>query len=182
VAEAAKGRRVVRLKSGDPGVFGRATEELDAAHAAGIAVEIVPGVTAASAAGAAMGRSLTQRGRTDTLVLATATYCEGAHAPDWARHAVPGTSLVFYMGVRAAAGIAATLRARGVRDDTVVTIAADVSRDSQAIIGTTLRDFPAEIERQALTGNALIMLTLPSEAASTAPLRDATESRVSLTA
>ncbi|CAN0459624.1 unnamed protein product, partial [Hapterophycus canaliculatus] len=73
VAEALKGRRVVRLKSGDPGVFGRAREEMDAARAAGVAVEIVPGITAASAAGAAMGQSLTERGQTDTLILATGT-------------------------------------------------------------------------------------------------------------
>ncbi|WP_417727487.1 siroheme synthase CysG [Roseovarius sp.] len=67
VAEALKGRRVVRLKSGDPGIFGRAGEEIEAARSAGVCVEIVPGVMAVSAAGAAMGWSLTERGVSSTL-------------------------------------------------------------------------------------------------------------------
>ena len=71
VAEAKKGRRVVRLKSGDPAIFGRATEELEAAQAAGIAIDIVPGVTAASAAAAATTKSLTERGASDAVVLVT---------------------------------------------------------------------------------------------------------------
>ena len=72
VTEARKGRRVVRLKSGDPGIFGRLDEELAAARAAGIAPEIVPGVTAACAAAASLGRALTSRGATDALVSTTA--------------------------------------------------------------------------------------------------------------
>ncbi|SDZ59758.1 uroporphyrin-III C-methyltransferase / precorrin-2 dehydrogenase / sirohydrochlorin ferrochelatase [Jannaschia faecimaris] len=164
VAEAAKGRRVVRLKSGDPCIFGRATEELDAAHAVGIEVEIVPGVTAASAAAASMGRSLTQRGQTDALVLATGRHCDRSGAPDWARHALPGTTLVFYMGVGAAAQIGEAIRTSGLPEATRVTIAASVSRADQKVIETSLVEFAVELERRDISGNALILLTIPADA------------------
>ena len=107
VSEALKGRHVVRLKSGDPGIFGRLTEELDAARAAGIKTEIVPGVTAACAAAAQTGISLTERGVSDTLVLSTAACRAGDPLPDCTRHMQPGTTTVFYMS----AGQATRLRA-----------------------------------------------------------------------
>lgn len=163
VSEAAKGRRVVRLKSGDPCIFGRATEELDAAQAAGIDVEIVPGVTAASAAGAALGRSLTQRGQTDALVLATGTHCDRSGVPDWARHALPGTTLVFYMGVGAAAQISDAIQTAGLPQATRVTIAANVTRATQRVFETSLSEFAAELGRQDISGNALILLTIPAD-------------------
>ncbi|TMV51736.1 uroporphyrinogen-III C-methyltransferase, partial [Thioclava sp. BHET1] len=113
VATARQGKRVVRLKSGDPGIFGRATEELAAARAAGITVEIVPGVSAALAAGAALGRSLTERGETDRLVMATGMCREGDAAPDWAAMVQPGTVLALYMAVRQAGALRAQLVASG---------------------------------------------------------------------
>ena len=82
LGEARKGRRVVRLKSGDPSVFGRATEEMEAAKDAGIPVEIVPGITAASAAAASLGQGLTERGATDTVILTTGKCRPGDEAPD----------------------------------------------------------------------------------------------------
>ncbi|WP_084513897.1 uroporphyrinogen-III C-methyltransferase, partial [Salipiger mucosus] len=81
VREARQGRRVVRLKSGDPSIFGRAAEELEAARAAGIEAELVPGITAASAAAATTGRPLTERGETDTFVISTGTCRPGDAAP-----------------------------------------------------------------------------------------------------
>tara|TARA_R110002033_G_scaffold9422_15_gene31440 strand:+ start:852 stop:2318 length:1467 start_codon:yes stop_codon:yes gene_type:complete len=161
VAEAARGRRVVRLKSGDPGIFGRATEELDAARAAGIAVEIVPGVTAASAASAALGQSLTVRGQTDTLVLTTGRHCDSDALESWADHAVPGTTLVFYMGVGTAPRIAQSLLCKGLRSDTCVTIAADVSKQGQLTLTTTLKDLPKDVARGGITGNALFIIRIP---------------------
>ena len=161
VAEAAKGRRVVRLKSGDPGIFGRATEELDAARAAGIAVEIVPGVTAASAAAAIMGQSLTERGRTDTLVLTTGRHCDDDAAETWADHAVPGTTLVFYMCVGAAPRIERALLAKGIAGDAAVTIAADMSKDGQRVLHTTLDQLAQGVSDSAITGNALFIMRLP---------------------
>ncbi len=160
VAEAARGRRVVRLKSGDPGIFGRATEELDAARAAGVAVEIVPGVTAASAAAAVLGQSLTERGQTDTLVLTTGRHCDGDIPENWADHALPGTTLVFYMGVGAAGRIGQSLLRKGLPADTSMTIAADVSKRDQRIVTTTIDDLPKDISRTGIVGNALFIIRI----------------------
>ena len=90
IAAAQSGARVVRLKSGDPGVFGRLDEELTALDAAGIAWTIVPGLTAASAAAAAIGQSLTQRGRNGALTLLTGHDVAGFAEQDWRALARPG--------------------------------------------------------------------------------------------
>ncbi|KGM86465.1 siroheme synthase, N-terminal domain protein [Roseovarius mucosus DSM 17069] len=95
LAEALKGKRVVRLKSGDPGIFGRATEEIAAAQAAGVPVELVPSVTAASVAGAALRQSLTERGVADTFVIATISGCSDNPLPDCTRLTGPGTTTAF---------------------------------------------------------------------------------------
>ncbi|WP_108261541.1 uroporphyrinogen-III C-methyltransferase [Mangrovicoccus ximenensis] len=88
-AEALKGRRVVRLKSGDPSIFGRAAEEIAAARAAGIEVEIVPGITAASAAAASIMVPLTERGETDSFAVTTGV-CRAARA-SWLIAAPPAS-------------------------------------------------------------------------------------------
>ena len=168
VAEARKGRRVVRLKSGDPSVFGRAPEELDAARDAGVPVEIVPGVTAACAAAAAMGRSLTERGRTDRVVLATGTCRPGDPSPDWAAHVAPGSTLVVYMGVRAVAEIAAGLRAGGAPAATPVEVAVDVSTPAERLISTDLTDLSGALARHDVTGVALIVVRFPKAGAAAA--------------
>ena len=158
VAEARKGRRVVRLKSGDPSIFGRATEELTAAEEAGVPVEVVPGITAASAAAASMKKSLTERGDTDTLVLTTGACRDGDEAPDWSSYARAGTTLVFYMGVRAAEKIAADLMKSGAAGDTVVDIACDVSNKSQRFIPARLEDLPQVLANHEVVGKALIFV------------------------
>lgn len=108
-------RRVVRLKGGDPTVFGRLGEELDAVRAAGIAFEVIPGVTAATAAAATAGISLTERGRASTVVLATATDHTRAATPglDWDVLARADGTLVFYMVTERLASITSTLVALG---------------------------------------------------------------------
>ena len=164
VAEAAKGRRVVRLKSGDPGVFGRATEESQTAHAVGIPVEIVPGVTAAFAAAAGMGVSLTERGVTDTLVFATGASRDGDALPDWSRHALPGTIMVFYMGVKNGGAICANLLATGLPSDTAVRVVAEASTAQEGRIETTLGQLTAELAAQGIDGAAVIFLTIPKAA------------------
>ncbi|SEM03157.1 uroporphyrin-III C-methyltransferase / precorrin-2 dehydrogenase / sirohydrochlorin ferrochelatase [Roseovarius azorensis] len=138
LAAARQGRRVVRLKSGDPGIFGRATEELDAARAAGITVEIVPGVTAASAAAASLGRGLTERGATDRLLLATATCRPGDPDPDWATMLKPGTTLAIYMGVRKAPEFTRQLRNAGVPMGLEVEIVSHASTARETITRCTL--------------------------------------------
>lgn len=160
VAEASKGRRVVRLKSGDPGIFGRLEEELAAAEAAGITCEIVPGVTAASGAAASLGVPLTHRGSTDTLVLATGHLKQKGELPDIASHIRPGARLCVYMGVRNAAALADLVRAQGAPDDTPVEIVVEATKASQKIIRTNLAGMSAEIALQGVTGCAMIMLSL----------------------
>jgi uroporphyrin-III C-methyltransferase/precorrin-2 dehydrogenase/sirohydrochlorin ferrochelatase len=161
VAEARKGRRVVRLKSGDPGIFGRAGEEIEAARSAGIAVEIVPGVTAASAAGAALGHSLTERGVSDTLVLATGTGRDDDPLPDCTRFAGPGTTTAIYMGARQAQRICAALRARGLRGTAPVEICVDVSKPTQRLLSTTLSDMADRLWKEDIRGCAILLVTWP---------------------
>jgi len=161
VAEARKGRRVVRLKSGDPGIFGRAGEEMDAAHAAGIPVEIVPGVTAAAAAGAAMGESLTRRGVADTLVLTTGTGCAQEPTPDCTRMSAPGTTTVFYMSARQADRIQADLLAKGLPSHAPIRVAAELSKPGEMILRTTLDQLASDMARAAIKGCAVIVVTWP---------------------
>lgn len=161
VAEARKGRRVVRLKSGDPSIFGRATEEMLAAKAANIPVEIVPGITAATAAAASMHRCLTERGETDTLVITTGSCRDGDADPSWAQHVRAGTTLVFYMGVGAADKITSNLIAQGASPNTVVELACDVSNASQRIFKTPLKDLARALAVNSVSGKALIFVRFP---------------------
>ena len=161
VAEARKGRRVVRLKSGDPSIFGRATEELEAARAADVPAEIVPGVTAATAAAASIQRSLTERGETDTLIFATGACRDGDATPDWANHVRPGTSLAIYMGVAAAGRITKELIGRGAKPSTLVELAADVSTPDETHFETTLENLELALSQNSITGKAIIMVRFP---------------------
>lgn len=165
VAEAKKGLRVVRLKSGDPGVFGRATEELDAARDAGIEAEIVPGVTAASAAGAAFGQSLTARGVSDTLVLSTGMSQPGAALPDTTRFSAPGTTTALYMSVGQAPRIQADLVSRGLPMGAPVQIAVDVSKPTERLLQGTLGGLPGLLEAEQVRGGAIILVTWPHDMA-----------------
>ncbi|MGR3468448.1 MAG: siroheme synthase CysG [Shimia sp.] len=166
---AAQGQRVVRLKSGDPGIFGRATEELKAARAQGIPVEIVPGVTAASAAGAALGRSLTERGCSDMLILATGTGADGAGA-EALRLSGPGTTTALYMAAQQGAKTQASLREQGLPEDARIDIAAEVSHAGERLTETTLSHLPRDLDRHGITAQAIILVTNPSTAqAETAP-------------
>ena len=165
VAEAVRGRRVVRLKSGDPAIFGRTTEELAAARAAGIAVEIVPGITAASAAVAGLGLSLTERGVSDAVVFASGASQEGDALPDWSRHAVPGTCLVFYMCAGNAPAIRANLLAAGLCAQTPVRIVTDAATPRVCAHETTLAALNATMLANRVGGNAIILLTIPKDRA-----------------
>ena len=161
VAEAAKGRRVVRLKSGDPGIFGRTEEELSAARKAGLPVEIVPGVTAASAAAASLGRALTERGETERVVFATGTCRAGDPAPDTAALAVPGTTLAFYMACRNASEIARNLRAGGWPGVTEVQAVTRASRSDEVTVSCTLATMEARFAEAGVRSPAIIFVRLP---------------------
>lgn len=161
VAEALKGRRVLRLKSGDPGIFGRATEEIEAARAEGIAVEIVPGVTAACAAAAAAGRSLTERGVSDALVLTTGMNRAGDPLAEATRHAQPGTAYAFYMAVAQAGRIRDGLMGLGLPGSAPVTVAVEVSKPHQRVLDCTLDTLPESLEANDVTGCATLLITWP---------------------
>ncbi|MBB5752344.1 siroheme synthase CysG [Prosthecomicrobium pneumaticum] len=128
VREAKDGRRVVRLKSGDPLIFGRAGEEIAALREAGISFEIVPGVTAAIAAAAETEIPLTLRGAASSLVFATGHDLRGDTLPDWAGLALSGATVAVYMGRSVAAKVAAKLIENGLAPSTPVAMVENASR------------------------------------------------------
>jgi len=150
-------RIVVRLKGGDPMLFGRAQEEIAALEAAGIACEVVPGVTAALAAAAELKTSLTQRGNARSIAFATPRVGEGEHASAWADGIIHADAGAIYMGVGQAAAIAATLLAAGKPAGLPVAVVENASLPGAQIRYTTLRDLPALAEA-AVNGPALILL------------------------
>ena len=135
VAAALAGRRVVRLKGGDPSIFGRSTEEVTACAAHGIPVHVCPGITAASAAAAAATLSLTLRGLARSLTLVTAHARAGEPLDlDWTTLARRQSTLAVYMGRAAAAEIAASLIGAGLARDTPVVVAVNVSLPDERLI------------------------------------------------
>lgn len=143
VRAARAGERVVRLKGGDPSIFGRSTEEMASCIEAGIAVRICPGITAASAAAASAGISLTLRGHARRLTLVTAHAQAGEPLDlDWQALVDPGATLAIYMGKTAASDIAAKLRAHGLSGETPVIVAADISLPNEQLIRTRLDLLP----------------------------------------
>jgi uroporphyrin-III C-methyltransferase len=163
VAAALQGQHVVRLKSGDPSIFGRAAEEIAAARAHGIEVEIVSGITAASAAAASLCQPLTQRGATDRVVLATATCQAGKEISDLRDLARPGTTLVFYMAMRQLAALSQQLVAAGVNHDHPVTIATNISRPTFRALSTTLATMAADCTEARISNPAVVIVQLGKE-------------------
>lgn len=168
IAAAKQGRKVVRLKSGDPGVFGRLSEELDAARSAGIAVEIVPGVTAASAAAATLGRGLTERGQTDRLMLATAACKPGDPDPDWAGMLQPGTTLAVYMAIGKALAIVTDMKNAGVPMSLQAEIVSHASTPRERSISCPLGQLPAALAQGSIENPAIIFIRWPKSARATA--------------
>ena len=154
---ARKHRVVVRLKGGDPMLFGRAQEEIAALEAAGIACEIVPGITAALAAAAELKTSLTQRGSARSVTFATPRVGTNESASTWASGLAAADAGAIYMGVGQARSIAATLLAAGKPAGLPVAIVENASLPDCRIRYTTLRDLPLLAE-ESVTGPALILL------------------------
>ncbi len=154
IAHAGNGAQVVRLKSGDPTVFGRLDEEIEAVAAAGIAWRIVPGITAASAAAAAIGQSLTKRGRNSDLRLITGHDIQGFAEQDWRALSRPGAVTAIYMGKKSARFVQGRLTMYGADPDTAVTAIVNASRTGQTIHATNLRGMAkaiADLDGPALT-------------------------------
>jgi uroporphyrin-III C-methyltransferase/precorrin-2 dehydrogenase/sirohydrochlorin ferrochelatase len=142
---ARQGKNVVRLKSGDPMVFGRAGEEITALRAEGIVVDVVPGITAASALAARLGASLTHRDHAHSVRFVTGHGRAGGMLDlDWRGLADAGTTLAVYMGGRTAPAFARRLLAHGLAGATPAVIAESVSRPEEAIRHTTLEMLAGE--------------------------------------
>ena len=168
VAFGLSGRRVVRLKSGDGGIFGRLDEELDALATAGLTWRILPGITSAAAAAATIGQSLTRRGRNGSLRIITGHDAEGFAEQDWRALARPGEVAAIYMGKRAARFLQGRLMMHGADPATPVTIVENASRPDEAVFVATLATLPAVAE--GIEGPAVMLFGLaPRQATAAMP-------------
>jgi uroporphyrin-III C-methyltransferase len=157
VAFALEGLTVVRLKGGDPFVFGRGGEELEACREAGVPCHVVPGISAAMAASAGAGAPLTHRGAAQSVTFITAHAAGGAEPElDWAALAAPNQTLAIYMGVSAAGRVADRLVAAGRDPATPALIVENASRADEQRRRTTLAGL--EAAAQGLTGPAILLL------------------------
>lgn len=152
------GKRVVRLKSGDPLVFGRAGEEMAALRDAGIAYDVVPGVTAAFAAAADFELPLTLRGVSSSMVFTTGHDLKGNSLPDWAKLAISGATVAVYMGRSVAAEVAERLIEAGLSPDTAVAVVENASLQNRRRFHGTLADLPSLEARADLTGPVMTII------------------------
>jgi uroporphyrin-III C-methyltransferase len=154
---ARRGLTVVRLKGGDPSIFGRSGEERAFLEAHGVEVEIVPGVTAASAAAAQFAFPLTHRRQARRVVFATARVEEGS-AGEWEDLADPETTAVFYMGRDAAPAISQRLIAAGRSPATPALAVENAGRLEARLVTSTLANLPGDLATLAATGPVLIVV------------------------
>jgi uroporphyrin-III C-methyltransferase len=157
VREALGGRDVLRLKGGDPLVFGRGGEEAEACRAAGVPVEIVPGVTSALGAAAAAQIPLTHRDDS-SIVSFVAGQCKGLTEQDWAGLAGKGRTLVIYMGVKTAPQIAEKLMGDGLAPDVSVAVVENAARANMRVLRGPLAALPELVERERVKSPALIII------------------------
>ncbi|MEM1373027.1 MAG: siroheme synthase CysG [Pseudomonadota bacterium] len=134
--------RVVRLKSGDGGTFGRLDEEIAALDAAGIDHDVVPGITAATAAAAEMGVSLTRRGRNSSMQFLAGRDMDGFADHDWRRLAEAGAVAAIYMARAAARYVQGRLLMHGASPETTVSAVFNASRPNQRVVSATLSELP----------------------------------------
>jgi uroporphyrin-III C-methyltransferase/precorrin-2 dehydrogenase/sirohydrochlorin ferrochelatase len=158
VNEARAGRRVVRLKSGDPLIYGRAGEEIAALRTAGISFDIVPGITAAFAAAAETEIPLTLRDSSSALVFVTGQDADGETLPGWASVALTGATVAVYMGRSVAAKVAARLVEAGLAASTPVAVIENASRPDRRAYAGRLAELSRIAERPELTGPVLIIV------------------------
>ncbi|MBM3344405.1 MAG: uroporphyrinogen-III C-methyltransferase [Betaproteobacteria bacterium] len=148
---------VVRLKGGDPMLFGRAQEEIDALTAAGITLEIVPGVSAAFAASADLQVSLTRRALARSVVFATPREAAGSRENTWAKAAAAADTAVLYMAAGEAQAVRTALIAKGVPSSRPAVIVENASSATPSVFATTVGELPAAAQRVG-AGPALVMV------------------------
>ena len=157
VREARAGRDVVRLKGGDPLIFGRGGEEAEAAHACGVPVEIVPGISAANGAAAAAQIALTHRDAS-SIVSFVAGQCKGLKDQDWTGLAGFGRTLVIYMGVKTAPLIAEKLMEDGLSPEMPVAVIENAARPEMRVFRAPLAGLPDLVSREGVRSPALIVI------------------------
>ena len=157
VREALAGNDVVRLKGGDPFVFGRGGEELEACRAAGVPVEVVPGISAALGAAAAAQMALTHREEA-SVVSFVAGQCKGLSEQNWAGLAGVGRTLVIYMGVATAEAIADKLMADGLAPEMPVAVIENASRPAMRVLRAPLAGLGALVADEKVKSPAVIVV------------------------
>ncbi|PZU14300.1 MAG: uroporphyrinogen-III C-methyltransferase [Sphingobium sp.] len=154
---AREGRLVVRLKGGDPFIFGRGGEEMEACRAAGVPVEVVPGISAAMGSAAQAQLPLTHRAASSAVSF-VAGQCKGLTDQDWSGLAGTGRTLVIYMGVATARDIADKLIADGVSPSLPVAVLENGTRTDMRTLRTLLADLGDMVEREEVKSPALIVV------------------------
>ena len=178
VGLAKQGKRVIRLKGGDPLIFGRAGEELDACRAAGIAVEIVPGITAAQGAAAGLGIPLTDRGHARRVQYVTGHGRDGRLPEDidWRSIADPAATTAVYMPVKTLEAMVERAKAAGLDPETPALAVARATRPDQATVAAPIRELPRRLAEAGLPGPVLVLLggavTTRTEAPRVTPVRN----------
>jgi uroporphyrin-III C-methyltransferase/precorrin-2 dehydrogenase/sirohydrochlorin ferrochelatase len=148
------GRRVIRLKGGDPLIFGRATEEIDACRDAGIALDIVPGITSAQGAAARLGVSLTERATARRVQYITGHDRNGALPSDidWSSIADPSATTVVYMPKKTLSELAAIAIAKGLDPATPAVAIAGATRENETVIAAPIASLASRIAQAKLEG------------------------------
>jgi len=157
VREAQAGTEVVRLKGGDPFIFGRGGEEAEACHVAGVPVEVVPGISAAIGGAAAAQMPLTHR-RSASIVTFVAGQCKGLSEQDWSGLAGRGRTLVIYMGLATAEAIADKLIADGLAPDMPVAVIENATRPQMRVLRGPLAGLPDLVTREKVKSPAVIVI------------------------
>lgn len=165
IREALLGHKVARLKSGDGFIFGRAAEELAAVRAAGIAADVVPGITAAHACAASIGLPVTLRRSVRQFSVLTGATADGEVELDWQALARPGQAFAVYMGVRTAAEIRAKLLAAGADPALPVVIVENGTRENERVVATVLDLVSDAIRDLGIKGPAILFAGLSWEEA-----------------
>ena len=155
---AQQGKRVCRLKGGDPFIFGRGGEELEALAAAGVRFEVVPGVTAAAGCAAYAGIPLTHREHAQSLVFVTGHTKGEDAALDWNQLARPAQTVVFYMGLGHLEQILARLRAHGAPESRAAAIVEQGTRAEQRVVTGTLADLAQKAQQAGVQSPALLIV------------------------
>jgi uroporphyrin-III C-methyltransferase / precorrin-2 dehydrogenase / sirohydrochlorin ferrochelatase len=160
VSLAKAGRRVVRLKGGDPMIFGRADEEIAACRAAGIDVDVVPGVTAAQAAASQLKVSLTRRGEARRVQYVTGHGRDGELPDDidWASLADPAATTIVYMPVKTLPALVAKARAAGLDPATPAVAVVQATRADERAITGSIAELPALLDADAPSGPVVVMI------------------------